>query len=117
LNETRLRKPAPPLLDKLATPQKNTLCSFHFARAGFFLLKGKENFFADLCSKRAGRQGFASAGGQKFLPQTPFSFCPPALWQSLSRLLKMGGAKNFSEDDGLQNNKGGGFRFQILDSF
>ena len=31
------------LLDKLATPQKNTLCSFHFARADF-LLKEKKTF-------------------------------------------------------------------------
>jgi len=107
----------PPPLASLAVQQKSFLHIFYFAAARFFLLKGKENFFAGFCSKRAGRRGFASAGGQKFLPQTPFSFCPPALWQSLSRLLKMGGAKNFSEDDGLQNNKGGGFRFQILDSF
>src|SRR3990167_4384522 len=44
LNETRLRKPAPPPLDKLATPQKNTLCSFHFARAGsLFLARTRQN--------------------------------------------------------------------------
>jgi len=92
LNETRLRKPAPPLLDKLATPQKNTLCSFHFARAGFFLLKGKENFFAGFCSERAGRWGFASAGGQKFLPPDPLPFCPPA-WRSLSRISRSAGLR------------------------
>jgi hypothetical protein len=33
---------------------------FYFARARFFLLKGKENFFAGLCSERAGRRGGAS---------------------------------------------------------
>src|SRR3989344_3328742 len=50
----------------LAAPQKNTPCSFHFARAGlvvslsnpFFLLKGKENFFAGFCSQRARRRGW-----------------------------------------------------------
>jgi len=56
LNETRLRKPAPPLLDKLATPQKNTLYSFHFARARFFLLLMKRVFFCGvLPSKYSGR--------------------------------------------------------------
>ena len=56
LNETRLRKPAPPLLDKLATPQKNTLCSFHFARAGFLFLLMKRVFFCGvLPSKYSGR--------------------------------------------------------------
>jgi len=33
----------------LASQQKSFLC-FSFARAGFFLLKGKENFFAGFCS-------------------------------------------------------------------
>jgi len=31
LSKTPLRKPTPPLCALLATPQKNTLCSFHFA--------------------------------------------------------------------------------------
>ena len=39
----------------LASQQKSFLC-FSFARAGFFLLKGKENFFAGFCSQRAGRR-------------------------------------------------------------
>jgi hypothetical protein len=48
-------------------------------RARFFLLKGKENFFAGFCSERAGRRGFVFlAGGQKFLVDihspTPFLF-------------------------------------------
>jgi len=33
----------------LASQQKSFLC-LSFARAGFFLLKGKENFFAGFCS-------------------------------------------------------------------
>ena len=44
LNETRLRKPAPPLLASLATPQKNTLCSFLFAR---LLGLRPQNFWTD----------------------------------------------------------------------
>ena len=39
----------------LATPQKSFLYIFYFARPIFFL-KGKENFFAGLCSERAGRR-------------------------------------------------------------
>ena len=39
----------------LATPQKSFLYIFYFARPIFFL-KGKENFFAGLYSKRAGRR-------------------------------------------------------------
>ena len=49
---------------------------FYFVPARFFLLKGKENFFAGFCSWRAGRRGFASASGQKFLPPDPLPFCP-----------------------------------------
>src|SRR3990167_8099934 len=56
LNETRLRKPAPPPLAPLATPQKNTLYSFHFARAGFLFLLMKRVFFCGvLPSKYSGR--------------------------------------------------------------
>src|SRR3990167_7456334 len=105
--QNRPRKPAPPLLDKLATPQKNPLCSFHFARAGFFLLLMKRVFFCGvLPSKYSGRwrdwphfdlarekRNFpqtplplfscsngtgTEAGGQKFLPPNPLPFCPPA---------------------------------------
>jgi len=43
--QNRPRKPAPPLLDKLATPQKNTLWSFHFGRAGFLFLPMKKSIF------------------------------------------------------------------------
>ena len=114
LNETRPRKPAPPPLDKLATPQKNTLCSFHFARAGFLFLLMKRVFFCGvLPSKYSGRWrdwphfDFAKekgnspqtplplflcsngtgteAGGQKFLPPNPLPFCPPA-WASPPKL-------------------------------
>ena len=113
LNETRPRKPAPPPLAPLATPQKNTLCSFHFARAGFLFLLMKRVFFCGvLPSKYSGRWrdwphfDFAKekrnspqtlplflcsngtgteAGGQKFLPPNPLPFCPPA-WASPSKL-------------------------------
>ena len=55
----------------LASQQKSFLC-FSFARAGlvvslsnpFFLLKGKENFFAGFCSERAG-----GGAGLYFLPR------------------------------------------------
>lgn len=51
-----IRKPVPPLRALLATPQKNTLCSFHFARARFFLLLMKRVFFCGvLPSKYSGR--------------------------------------------------------------
>jgi hypothetical protein len=33
---------------------------FYFAYARFFLLKGKENFFADICYERAGWRGGAN---------------------------------------------------------
>src|SRR3990167_10881867 len=91
----------------LAAPQKNTLCSFHFARARFFLLLMKRVFFCGvLPSKYSGRWrgcpqfDFAKekrnspqtplplflcsngtgteAGGQKFLPPNPPPFFPPA---------------------------------------
>ena len=65
----------------LAAPQKNTPCSFHFARAGlvvslsnpFFLLKGKENFFAGFCSQRARRRGWPLffARTRRNSPHTP----------------------------------------------
>jgi len=76
LNETRLRKPAPPLLASLATPQKNTLCSFHFARAGFLFLLMKRVFFCGvLPSKYSGRwrdwPHFDLAREKRNSPQTP----------------------------------------------
>jgi len=48
LNETATDSPRRRSLT-LASQQKSFLC-FSFARAGLFLLKGKENFFAGLCS-------------------------------------------------------------------
>ena len=73
---TKIRMPnfersAPPPLASLAVQQKSFLHIFYFARARFFLLKGKENFFADLCSERAGRRGFASARARRNSPHTP----------------------------------------------
>ena len=90
LNETRPRKPAPPPLDKLATPQKNTLCSFHFARAGFLFLLMKRVFFCGvLPSKYSGRwrgwPHFDLAREKRNSPQT-LPFCPPA-WASPPKLL------------------------------
>jgi hypothetical protein len=58
LTETRPRKPARRRSLQLATQQKSFLCISDFARAGFFLLKGKENFFVGFCSERAGRRGW-----------------------------------------------------------
>src|SRR3989338_5309260 len=52
-------------------PQKSFLCFSRFARARFFLLKGKENFFVLLCSERAGRRGFASVRARRNSPHTP----------------------------------------------
>ena len=62
----------------LATPQKSFLHFSRFARPRFFLLKGKENFFAGFCSERAGRRGrplfFARA--RRNSPHTPLPPCP-----------------------------------------
>ena len=55
----------------LAIPQKSFLHIFYFSPARFFLLKGKENFFAGFCSERAGRRGFASARARRNSPHTP----------------------------------------------
>jgi hypothetical protein len=48
LNETATDSPRRRSLT-LASQQKSFLC-FSFVRAGFVLLKGKENFFAGFCS-------------------------------------------------------------------
>src|SRR3990167_963908 len=111
---SELRKPARRRSLRSRTPQKNTLCSFHFARAGFFLLLMKRVFFCGaLPSKYSGRwrdwphfdlarekrnspqtplplfscsNGTGKeAGGQKFLPPNPLPFCPPA-WASPPKL-------------------------------
>jgi len=60
----------------LATPQKSFLHFSRFARPRFFLLKGKENFFAGFCSERAGRRDFASARARRNSPPTPPSASP-----------------------------------------
>jgi len=59
----------------LAAQQKSFLCISDFVRAGFFLLKGKENFFAGLCSDRARRRGwplFYFARARRNSPQTQY---------------------------------------------
>ena len=58
---------------------------FDFARARFFLLKGKENFFAGLCPERAGRRGFASARARRNSPHTPLPLHPRLGWQNFLR--------------------------------
>ncbi len=101
-----IRKPAPPLLDKLATPQKNTLCSFHFARARFFLLLMKRVFFCgvlppsiqagggtglNLISKRKSgippkppfRFFFSQTSSKKHRQNSGFKF-PPKIWSARS---------------------------------
>ena len=69
----------------LATPQKSFLHIFYFARPRFFLLKGKENFFAGLCSERAGRRGFASARARRNSPHTPLPPRPRLGWRNFLR--------------------------------
>src|SRR3990167_9267785 len=66
LNETD----APPRRRSLtlATPQKSFLCISDFARAGFFLLKGKQNFFVVFCSERAGGGAFRTSLGRLGIP-------------------------------------------------
>jgi len=53
--KSQLRKPASSTLAQLATSQKNTITEkysllFSFCARRFFLLKGKENFYAGFCS-------------------------------------------------------------------
>lgn len=60
----------------LAVPQKKFSSQFFILRApDFFFLKGKENFFAGLCSERAGRRGFTRLG-RGGIPPTPPSAAP-----------------------------------------
>ena len=61
---------------------------FYFARPRFFLLKGKENFFAGLCSERAGRRGFASARARRNSPHTPLPPRPRLGWPFFRRNLR-----------------------------
>jgi len=79
-----IRKPAPPPLGNLPTPQKNTLCSFHFARARFLFLLMKRVFFCGvLPSKHSGRwRGcplFDFSKEKRNSPQTPL---PPFLFSN-----------------------------------
>src|SRR3990167_7300767 len=86
LNETD----APPRRRSLtlATQQKSFLRIFYFARARFFLLKGKENFFAGFCSERAGWRGFASARARRNSPHTPLPPRPRLGWPFFRRIWK-----------------------------
>ena len=72
-----LRKPARRRSLPLATQQKSFLCISDFARTGFFLLKGKENFFAGFCSERAGRRDWPLffARTRRNSPHTPLPPC------------------------------------------
>ena len=75
LTETRPRKPARRRSLPLATQQKSFLCISDFERARFFLLKGKENFFAGFCSLRAERRAwplFFARTPRNSPPHTPF---------------------------------------------
>jgi len=87
-------------------PAKKFSSHFLFCGRPIFSSKRKRKLFllTSALNEQGGGASLRQAGKNSF-PQTPFLF---------ARLLS-GFAKNFSEDDGLQNNKGGGFRFQILD--
>ncbi|MFH2004841.1 MAG: hypothetical protein ABIK27_08960 [Bacteroidota bacterium] len=52
----------------LATPQKSFVRIFGFARAGFFLLKGKQNFSVVFCSERAGGGALRTSLGRLGIP-------------------------------------------------
>ena len=81
----KFERSAPPPLASLAVQQKSFLRFFYFARADFFLLKGKENFFAGFCSERAGRRGFASARARRNSPHTPLPPRPRLGWPFFRR--------------------------------
>ncbi len=56
-------------------PQKSFLCISGFARARFFLLKGKENFFVVLCSdEQGGGCGLCFSLGRGGIPPPAPSF-------------------------------------------
>ena len=58
-------------------PQKSFLCFSRFARARFFLLKGKENFFVLLCSdEQGGGDGLCLSLGRGGIPP-PNPLLPP----------------------------------------
>ena len=102
LNETRPRKPAPPPLASLATPQKNTLCSFHFARAGFLFLLMKRVFFCGvLPSKYSGRwrdwPQFDFAKEKRNSPKPPFRFS----FAQTERERKQAGKNSFPQPPSL----------------
>jgi len=91
LNETD----APPRRRSLplATQQKSFLCFSWFAHAGFFLLKGKENFFAGFCSQRAGRRAWPLlfARTRRNSLHTPPS-ASPSLWTPTEFVPALAGA-------------------------
>jgi len=62
---------APPTLASLAVQQKSFFRNCLFCARFLFLLKGKENFFAGLCSEQAGWRCFASARARRNSPHTP----------------------------------------------
>ena len=68
-------RPATRRRERRPASQKNFLYIFYFARAHFFLLKGKENFSASASAPKA-RGGGASLrlAGKNFLPPTPSIF-------------------------------------------
>jgi len=70
LNETD----APPRRRSLplATPKKSFVRIFGFARARFFLLKGKQNFSLVFCSERAGGGASLRLGRGGISPTPPF---------------------------------------------
>ena len=91
-----------------ATPKEKTLLAFLiFERNFFFLLKGKENFFATLCSLRAGRRGFASARARRNSPHTPFSARPArasGLWRAPRAISSVQKRFGFRQTNAPQSN-------------
>ena len=68
-------RPAARRRSRRPASQKNFLYIFYFARADFFLLKGKENFSASASAPKT-RGGGASLrlAGKNSFPPTPFLF-------------------------------------------
>jgi len=77
LKKSNRSAPPPAANDGGTASQKNFLHIFYFARARFFLLKGKENFSASASALKA-RGGGASLrlAGKKFPPLKPLHFLP-----------------------------------------
>ena len=73
-NESRRMKPARRRSLPLAAPQKNTLYSFHFARAGFSFSPNEKSIFLwcfALTSKAAGLASIFCKGMAEFPPHPP----------------------------------------------